>query len=469
MDNACGSTLRNLVLLSERRGLLVEGTGKSQGEGLMQRYFDEPYRFISPYRGTFWCRLAQPVAPRHLRKSLRVARWHFQGLEHLHDSLGKGAGVLLASNHCRWADPLVLGMLSLAAKRYFFYVASHHLFRQRRLLGWLMNRLGGFSILREGSDRESLRTCAQILARAERPLVLFPEGTWCRQNDRLGRLQEGVSLITRQASRQSDRPILVHPVAIKYWLMEDPRPVLSRRLAVLERGMGWREQSHLDLPARIEKVEGAWLALMEIEFMGHPQSGCLDERIARLADHQVSTLEQRHLPGEQTGHILERIRRLRHKLVRGVANPRDPAQLMCAKQELDVLLFCENLSGHSMEYLAEGMTLPYGSLERITETVQRLEESMTDQQEVPMARMGACVTVGPALDARALNASRRPGGVGDAGVPSLTRESADPLIAQLSSGIQGLLDQHLRLGPPPDWNCPQPASELLSYQLVGSP
>ena len=107
---------------------------------------------------------------------------------------------------------------------------SYHLFKQKRLIGWWLNRIGGYSILREGADREAIRATAALLAEAERPVVLFPEGTWFRQNDRVGPLQDGLGLIVRQAAKQSERPIVVHPVGIKYWLLGDPLPELRRRV-----------------------------------------------------------------------------------------------------------------------------------------------------------------------------------------------------------------------------------------------
>ena len=39
-------------------------------------------------------------------------------------------------------------------------------------MGWVLNRIGGYSIWREGSDRESIRVTARILADAERHKLL---------------------------------------------------------------------------------------------------------------------------------------------------------------------------------------------------------------------------------------------------------------------------------------------------------
>ena len=408
---------------------------------MFQRYFLEPYRFVPPYRGKFWCGVAKHVMPRHLHKAMGVPKCHFQGLEHLRDSLDKKAGVLLAVNHVREADPVVMGVLGLQLRQYFFYVVSYHLFKQKRLIGWWLNRIGGYSILREGADRDAIRTTAELLAGAERPVVMFPEGTWFRQNDRIGPLQEGLGLIARQAARQTDRPVVIHPVGIKYWLFGDPLPELRRRVERLERRLGWRPKRDLDLTQRLANIGHALLTVKEIERFGMGQPGTLDERIQRLVAVLISDLEKFYLGREYDGWNLERVRRLRLWLVRKLAEARDDPEAGRATHEaLDQLLFCENLNAHSHEYLMERP-----SLERLAETVQRIEETMTDQTEEPIAPLGAAVAVGPAIDVRAFAASRR-----------AARAGGDPLMEATAGDMKDLLRRLLDQRPPPEWPCPRP-------------
>ncbi|MFO0845665.1 MAG: 1-acyl-sn-glycerol-3-phosphate acyltransferase [Gemmataceae bacterium] len=395
----------------------------------MQRYFVEPYRFIPPFRGTFWFWAAGRYVLRNLKRKLGVVRWHFDGVELLRRSLDREAGILLTPNHSRWADPPVLGLLGQKAKTYLYFVASYHLFRLGKVQGWLLNRLGGYSIWREGVDRESIKATAAILAGAERPVVLFPEGTWFRQNDRVGPLQDGLSLITRQAARQSSRPIVIHPVGIKYWLLADPTPEVLRRLEALERQLGWAPQRHLPTLGRVEKLGGALVAIKEIEYLGQPQPGDLDSRIVRLTESQVERLEKQHLGKRFDGWPLERIRRLRQHLTRQLHDPARAGEREGVQEDLGDLLFCENLNAHSLEYLRERP-----SAERLAETVQRIEETVSDALERPLAPAGATVKVGPAIDVRSL---------GD-----------ESLAPRLRVAIQGLIDDMVAQGPPPDWGCP---------------
>jgi hypothetical protein len=378
-----------------------------------------------------------------------VARWQFQGLDALRSSLDQKAGILLAANHCRWADAAVLGLLGLQLDQYFYYVVSHHLFKQRRAMGWLMNRVGGYSILREGSDRECLRTSARLLADAERPVVVFPEGTWFRQNDRLGPIQDGFCLILRHAARQANRPVVVHPVALKYWLLEDPRPMLQSRLAALERRLSWQAQGHLDLISRIEKLASALLAIKEVEYLDAVQTESLDERIRHLSDHVVTQLEKINLGKTHVGWILERVRRLRQPLVRKLIDDGVVEHVRATQEALDMLLFCENLSAHSTDYLHERP-----SLERLTETVLRIEETVTDEMEVPVVPIGVTAAVGPALDVQSF--------------PHMDRQELDPLSSEVARGIQGLLDGLLADGPPVAWGCPSRSDQSIATACTAS-
>ncbi|HEY1066764.1 MAG TPA: 1-acyl-sn-glycerol-3-phosphate acyltransferase, partial [Pirellulales bacterium] len=359
---------------------------------MAERYFKEPYEFVPPYRSTLWCRLFEPLIPRTLKNQHLVKRCHFVGLDRLRSLIADGTGLLLAPNHSRLADTTSMAMLSIQVRKYFYYAASAHLFRQNRRDRWLMNRLGAFSIYREGADRESLKECSRIIGEAERPLVVFPEGTWFRQNDRLGPLQDGVGLMVRQAAKKHDRPVAVLPIAIKYWYLNDPRPAFDKALTGLEKDLTWKPQNDLDYVARIEKLSDAFLTLKEIEFLGAPQQGGLTDRMNSFI-HEVAVQIESHWRTVARGnHDLERIRAVRQKLAKMLTEVGDDAATEAKiRRDLDALLLCEVVRMHSQDYLRERP-----SFERIGEAIQRLEESRSDR-DVPLAPMGVVVTVGQPL------------------------------------------------------------------------
>ncbi len=408
---------------------------------MTQRYFTDPYQFVPPYRGRRWCRLIGGTVTARLRKRYQVQRCEYVGLEHLQASRARGAGILLTPNHSRMADAAVVAQLSRDLGYFVYILISYHLFRQGRVQRWLLNRVGCYSILREGADHEAIRASAEVLTQAERPLLVFPEGTWCRQNDRLGSLQEGVALIARKAARAGERPVVVHPMAIKYWALQDPRPVLKQRLARLEQALAWQPQDHIEPLPRLEKLYEALLALKEIEHFGAPRTGSVDERIRQLAEAHVSRSEMEQWGQTHDGPLIDRLRRLRHPLIRQLPHLATQAEKSAkVHRALDDLLFCENLNGHSLEYLHERPCA-----ERLIEAVERIEETVFDRDDLAVVPLGAMVEIGPALDVSDYPRGK-PG----------QRQGGDPLMEAVAATVQGMLDRQLQQGPPPAWGCPAP-------------
>src|SRR5437879_12797007 len=72
----------------------------------------KPYRFVPPRFSRFWARIIQWYLPTYLRKSFGITSWECVGAERLRASLQAGSGVLVAANHCRPCDPMVLGLLA---------------------------------------------------------------------------------------------------------------------------------------------------------------------------------------------------------------------------------------------------------------------------------------------------------------------------------------------------------------------
>jgi len=160
----------------------------------------EPYRFVPPYRSTFWTTALWPLYPGALRRRFGVIETKVHGAEHVRGSIARGQGVLLGTNHSRHSDPFVLGWLNKEIGQPVHVMATWHLFKQGRILAALLRRIGGFSVYREGPDRMAFKTAIKILVEARRPLVIFPEGLCSHANDYLRPFMDGVAAIARGAS-----------------------------------------------------------------------------------------------------------------------------------------------------------------------------------------------------------------------------------------------------------------------------
>ena len=164
----------------------------------------KPYKFVAPVRTRFFSRLSRMLKMhRHLNWRLEGVKGHeVRNAFHLQESLNRGHSIILAPNHSRTADPIALGFLGEELNLDMYAMASWHLFNVSAVMRWFIRAVGAFSVNREGLDRKAIDTAIQILVDADRPLVIFPEGSTSRTNDWLMPFLDGIGFIARAAARQ---------------------------------------------------------------------------------------------------------------------------------------------------------------------------------------------------------------------------------------------------------------------------
>lgn len=109
------------------------------------------------------------------------------------ENIPSHGGVILASNHLSYLDPIVLGLLT---PRKMNYVAKEELFGNF-LFRLLIEKLGAFPLKRGRMDRFAYGKAISALEKGG-ILALFPEGTRSR-GGRLGNFKRGVSRIALKA------------------------------------------------------------------------------------------------------------------------------------------------------------------------------------------------------------------------------------------------------------------------------
>ncbi len=362
---------------------------------------EKPYRFVPPTTGRFWPVFLAPLLPRFLDRFHGIEHVECRGVEHLRRSLDAQHGILLTPNHCRPADPLVLGMLARELRQPLFTMASAHLFLQGGLRAWLLPRLGAFSVYREGMDRQALKMAIEILSEATRPLVIFPEGVISLTNDRLNHLQDGVAFIARSAAKQRAgsepaRKVVVHPIAIRYLFRGDLNAALVPVLDDIERRLSWQTQHSLSLIERIYKLGHALLCLKELEYIGQPQTGTIAERLDRLMDHLLVPLEKEWLGGHREPTAVLRVKKLRAAIVPDLVGGELTEEERARRwRQLGDLYLAQQVSKYPPDYIRNNPTS-----ERLLETVERFEEDLTDKTQVHrpihvVIEVGTAIEVGP--------------------------------------------------------------------------
>lgn len=390
---------------------------------------DRPYQFVPPHRGTGWPSFIQTfrIVDFYLKKKEGVVGYECRGLEHWEASKRRGDGILLAPNHCRYADPLVLGWPSRVLKQHVYAMASWHLFNKGGVDAFAIRRMGGFSINREGSDRASLETAIDILATAERPLILFPEGTTNRTNDVLKPLLDGVAFIARSAAKRREKQtggnVVMHPMALKYLCVGDIRPWAGEQLSHLEDRLGWRRRPGDSVLQRTVRLAEGLLALKEIEHLGHSQSGDLPERRDALIQQVLSRSEQRLGLVPESGNVRARVRAIRTEVVTrhfasSLIDTRDPSPLMEDAHAADL---AQELLSYPNCYLE----IDHVTDTRIVETIQRMQESFFGR-----ANVGAELKVVIQCDAAIPVPTQRP-----------PRGEADPLMTTLEHRLSAMMEK----------------------------
>ncbi len=365
------------------------------------------------------------MLPHYLRKSHGIVSVECRHVARLRASLAAGHGVMLAPNHCRPPDPMVLGALSYEIGRPLYLIASWHLFMQNALQTFLLPRLGVLSIYREGTDREALKHAMQLTAEAERPLVIFPEGVISRHNDKLNNLMEGTALMARGAAKQRAAlnppgKVVVHPVAIRYLFEGDVQATVEPVLCDIEQRLSWRPHADMPLGDRIEKIGGALLSLKEIEYFGAAQNGSLGERLSRLIERLLTPLETEWLKGRREKEVVQRVKLLRIAIVPEMANGSlGEAELQRRWRQLADIYLAQQLAFYPVGYWSENPTS-----ERLLEAVEKFEEDLTDVARVHHP-IRTIVEVGEAIE---VSPERTRGGDGD---PLMTaiREQLEMMLA----------------------------------------
>jgi 1-acyl-sn-glycerol-3-phosphate acyltransferase len=333
---------------------------------------------------------------RQLQKQHGVVECECRNLEHLRASLEAGHGVMLTPNHPRTADPLAMSFVAQETPCLFYIMASWHLFHQGVMMRWILRTAGAFSVHREGLDRQSVDEAVKMLVDAKRPLLIFPEGTTSRTNDRLMALMEGPAFIARTAAkrRQEQGKVVVHPVAIRYLFRGDLERACTRVLQSIEHKLTWRPNTEMPLIRRIVTVGNALLTLKEMQYgLSHMEGKTLRQRQTQLVNHLLHPLEQQFLGGPRGDGIAVRIKNLRMKIFpqmmqEGIGKS-ERARFW---QMIEDTYLAQQIDCYPENYLTE-----FPSVDRILETVEKFEEDLTDQARVH-GGLKVVIDIDPAIE-----------------------------------------------------------------------
>ncbi len=341
-----------------------------------------------------------------------------------------GDGVLLAPNHSHDSDPHVMMEVGRRLGRQLHFMAAWQIFRPHGGLdGWVLQRMGAFSVDREGCDRRAIHQATEILTTG-RSLVVFPEGEVYRLNDRLTPLLDGGGFMATSAQRDlvktaEGRRVWIVPTAIRYRYVDDIMPKLTTAVERLEHSLRLHPSHGATLDQRLLRYGEVLLTIREKEKFGRSfeSEGDLAARLSRLTNALLERHETVYLkktPAAET--VALRVKALRRCLFEIWTDERRDAEARrLAREALDDVQLALQAYSYPGNYVTEKP-----SVERMAETIEKLEEDL-DGYARPKGRRRARVLFGEPIDLSAVSPGGRP------------RVVAEQVTDRLETAIQELM------------------------------
>lgn len=359
----------------------LKATGLAMQEGI---FIEKPYQFVPPMVSAWPLKtLLRLGVHKYLLRRQGIVSCEIRNADRLKQSVSAGHGVMLTPNHPRTNDPVVMCELNSAVNTPFYTMASWHLFNQSARDTLVIRAMGGFSVNREGLDKTSVDFAIKVLQNAERPLLIFPEGTTSGTNDQLMSLMDGPAFIAttaakRRAKKDSGK-VVVHPIGIRYLFDGDLATACDPVLTLIEQKLTWRPQREQPLVDRIIKIGDALLRLKELQYGILPDNQLtLKQRQNNLVDCLLCPLEQEWLGATSDAGIAMRIKNLRVKIFPDLSLNKLPATERKRRwRQLEDTYLAQQVDCYPQQYLAE-----QPSVDRILETVEKLEEDLTDRRRI---------------------------------------------------------------------------------------
>ncbi|MDE7293624.1 MAG: 1-acyl-sn-glycerol-3-phosphate acyltransferase [Oscillospiraceae bacterium] len=198
--------------------------------------------------------------------------FHIEGMENVPEK----EGVIIASNHRSYADPV---LLTMPMKKPVTYMAKEELFRNK-LFAAFIRMLGAFPVKRGSGDLSVIDQCADRLAEGKN-VVIFPEGTRSKEN-KVHRGKNGVALIAaRSGADVLPMGIIFEGPKLKFrtkLTLKVGKVITSEELALTEASEDIKRGKKIIMNAITELVEGS--AVSNSADNGKPEQPVSDNAVS---------------------------------------------------------------------------------------------------------------------------------------------------------------------------------------------
>lgn len=302
----------------------------------------------------------------------------------------KNERLVILPNHPTNTEPAILFKLGRKVKQPFHFVACREAFDHiGGFWGWLIQRLGAYSLVRGALDRQSFAMTKQLLAEPASKLVIFPEGEVYSQNDSLLPFQSGVIQLAfwgleeaRKKDPAADLKLL--PIAVRYCFVQEMATEISSSIERLERAVALPISSD-DNYLRVRRIGELVVAKLESQFELKPSpENTLGERMDVIKRTQLEKAAEIAKVKTKGGPIAEEMRMVINAVHKVTDDPTS------AKTDYDRRLWEEARNHiqpalHELDRLAnwiavyDGYVAASPTVERMVHLLVRMEKEVLGQ------------------------------------------------------------------------------------------
>lgn len=335
----------------------------------------------------------------------------------------KGKRMLLLPNHPTGEEPVVLFEIFRWMREVVNFVAAREVFDwEHGFRGWVLRRVGAYSIIRGTADRESFMTSKKILTEGLHRLIIFIEGEISRGTDTLIPFESGViqlafwaqESLMKEATKaqkkgdeeQSAPPIYLAPLAIKYFYRPGSETQQEIALTNLEQAVGIPTEPG---KSTYQRVRDIGLKVLEVQEALHNLVPLTDvpltQRVEAIKHRMLKKMELfldlKPAPDATTLNRLREIRNTMDHLIHSYENPEeltDYEKRMVEHLRVALSEFYADLDRvvyfltYNENYLLENQTP-----ERFIDAIRRLEREVYGKPKLTYRRV-AHVKVGDPIN-----------------------------------------------------------------------
>jgi 1-acyl-sn-glycerol-3-phosphate acyltransferase len=317
--------------------------------------------------------------------------------------LPSSSGVILTPNHADEVDPRVCLELSRLSGRPFIFMGNREVFDEMfGLAGWLLQRIGLFSVERGGHDTPAKQYATDVVKQGSAVLVIFPEGEIYYLNEKVqpfhsGAVDIGMRAIIERRQTEPSWTAYVVPMAIKYSYAVPMRAVLEKRVLKMEQQLKLARSGH-EMRRRLATILSEVLQREEINYNIETEAAHYTELAERIthARHAILDKVQKKYTAaySKQAATIDRAFQLSAHVRELLAKKPGPELKAAYQHDLAALKEVAHMVSWQPQYLENDE-----STERLAEMVLKLERELYRIKRPPqLARRNVVLQIGQPLD-----------------------------------------------------------------------